>query len=256
MPFCALSFPPLGWSGRAAPCMDGRWGTEAAAAYGWLLHGRKHSLARMLKTLHHAQHPTAGTEWTSSRDLAWDDFRLVKAIADAKGLPAAAERLGVNHSTVFRRLGQIEDALGVALFERHRRLRADHGGRGNGGPGGALDEDDHRCFTRKLAGRELSPAGELRVTTSDTLLVHLLTPLFAALPRPLPGRAARHRPQQPAAQPVEARRRCGHPGHRQPAGDAGRPPGRPHRLGALWRRRRLPGAGAVRPRQPCSSAAG
>ena len=54
------------------------------------------------------------------RNLAWDDFRLVKAVADARGLTGAAERLGVNHSTTFRRLGQIEDALGVALFERHR----------------------------------------------------------------------------------------------------------------------------------------
>src|SRR5688572_6729350 len=56
----------------------------------------------------------------ASRNLAWDDFRLVKAIADTRGLTGAAERLGVNHSTMFRRLGQIEDALGVALFERHR----------------------------------------------------------------------------------------------------------------------------------------
>src|SRR5688572_13258716 len=55
------------------------------------------------------------------KNLAWDDFRLVKAIADAKGLPAAAEHLGVNHSTVFRRLRQIEEALGSALFERHRQ---------------------------------------------------------------------------------------------------------------------------------------
>jgi DNA-binding transcriptional LysR family regulator len=34
-------------------------------------------------------------------------------------------------------------------------------------------------FVRKLAGRELSPAGDLRVTTSDTLLAHFLTPIFA-----------------------------------------------------------------------------
>ncbi|MET0429301.1 MAG: LysR family transcriptional regulator, partial [Microvirga sp.] len=40
--------------------------------------------------------------------LAWDDIRLIKAVADARSLPAAALQLGVNHSTVFRRLGQIE----------------------------------------------------------------------------------------------------------------------------------------------------
>ena len=44
----------------------------------------------------------------------------MKTIAEARGLAGAAERLGVNHSTVFRRLGQIEERLGVKLFERHR----------------------------------------------------------------------------------------------------------------------------------------
>ena len=115
----------------------------------------------------------------ASRNLAWDDFRLVKAIADAKGLPGAAGRLGVNHSTMFRRLGQIEDALGVALFERHRTGYAlTIAGEEMAALAGRMDEGI-TAFTRKLAGRELSPAGELRVTTSDTLLVHLLTPLFA-----------------------------------------------------------------------------
>jgi DNA-binding transcriptional LysR family regulator len=113
------------------------------------------------------------------RNLAWDDFRLVKAVADARGLTGAAERLGVNHSTMFRRLGQIEDALGVALFERHRTGYAlTTAGEEMVALAERMD-DDVTAFARKLAGRELSPAGELRVTTSDSLLVHLLTPLFA-----------------------------------------------------------------------------
>lgn len=113
------------------------------------------------------------------RNLAWDDVRLVKTVFEAKGLAGAAERLGVNHSTVFRRLGQIEQGLGVKLFERHRTGYALT-------PAGeemtALAErmeDDVASFTRKLAGQALSPGGELRVTTNDTLLVHLLSPLFA-----------------------------------------------------------------------------
>src|SRR5918993_340581 len=111
--------------------------------------------------------------------LAWDDFKLVRLVAEAKGLTGAAERLGVNHSTVFRRLGQLEEALGAKLFERHRTGYALT-------PAGeemaALAErmaDDVAGFARKLAGQVLSPAGELRVTTNDTLLAHLLTPLFA-----------------------------------------------------------------------------
>ena len=52
--------------------------------------------------------------------LSWDDFRFVKAIADSRSLAGAATSLGVNHSTVFRRLGQIERQLGSRLFERGR----------------------------------------------------------------------------------------------------------------------------------------
>jgi DNA-binding transcriptional LysR family regulator len=111
--------------------------------------------------------------------IAWDDFRLIKAIADARGLPGAAARLSVNHSTVFRRLAQIEDGLGVALFERRRGgYVLTPAGEEMVGLAQRLD-DDITAFTRKLAGREWLPAGELRVTTSDSLLVHLLTPLLA-----------------------------------------------------------------------------
>jgi DNA-binding transcriptional LysR family regulator len=113
------------------------------------------------------------------KDLAWDDFRFVKAIADARGLTGAAERLGVNHSTMFRRLGQIEDAVGTALFERHRTGYAlTAAGEEMVALAERMDEDV-TAFARKLAGRQLAPAGELRVTTSDALLLHLLTPLFA-----------------------------------------------------------------------------
>ncbi len=115
----------------------------------------------------------------AAKPLAWDDFRLIKAIADKRALPAAAAALGINHSTVFRRLGQIEEALGIKLFERHRSGYV-------ATPAGeemvqlaARVDDDINAFARKLAGQEIKPAGELRVATNDTLVVDLLTPLFA-----------------------------------------------------------------------------
>lgn len=113
-----------------------------------------------------------------SHHLDWDDFRLVKIIAEANGLAGAAERLGVNHSTVFRRLGQMEEGLGVKLFERHR---TGYVLTSAGEEMTALAEQmeaNVTTFTRKLAGQAVAPAGELRITTNDTLLVHLLTPLF------------------------------------------------------------------------------
>jgi DNA-binding transcriptional LysR family regulator len=55
--------------------------------------------------------------------LNWDEFRLVKAIAESQSLVGAAERLGLNHSTIFRRLTALEAAIGVRLFDRLPRAR-------------------------------------------------------------------------------------------------------------------------------------
>ena len=111
--------------------------------------------------------------------LDWDDFRLVKIIAEANGLAGAAERLGVNHSTVFRRLGQMEENLGIKLFERHRTGYVLTPAGEEMSALAEQMEENVTTFTRKLAGQAVAPAGELRVTTNDTLLVHLLTPIFA-----------------------------------------------------------------------------
>jgi len=112
-------------------------------------------------------------------NISWDDFRLIKAIADARGLQGAAAQLGLNHSTVFRRLGQVEQALGATLFERHRSGYALTPVGEEMAELAARVDDDITGFTRKVAGRTIAPAGELRVTTNDSLLIHLLTPLFA-----------------------------------------------------------------------------
>lgn len=118
--------------------------------------------------------------------LSWDDFRYIKAIAQGRSLASAAEGLGVNHSTVFRRLGQIEGRLGSRLFERSRsgytltpcgeemvRLAEQM-------------ENEILSFERQVTGRDLRPSGELRVTTNDALLVHMLSDLFAGFRRAYP----------------------------------------------------------------------
>jgi DNA-binding transcriptional LysR family regulator len=118
--------------------------------------------------------------------LSWDDFRYVKAIADTRSLAGAASELAVNHSTVFRRLAQIEERLGSRLFERSRSAYALT-------PCGEemvrLAErmgEDIVAFERQVTGHDLRPSGELRVTTNDTVLVHMMTSIFAAFRKSYP----------------------------------------------------------------------
>jgi DNA-binding transcriptional LysR family regulator len=120
----------------------------------------------------------AGQMGDQLKALSWDDFRLVKAVADTGALPAAAVQIGVNHSTIFRRLRQIESALGFTLFERHRTGYTLTTAGEEMFKVAELLEENIGAFERRLAGREIKPSGELRVTTNDSLLIHLLTPLF------------------------------------------------------------------------------
>lgn len=119
--------------------------------------------------------------------LSWDDFRLIKAIADSSGLTGAAAFLRVNHSTVFRRLGQIEEAVGLPLFERRKTgYVATPAGEEMAALAGRMD-DDVSAFARRIAGREIEPSGEVRITTTDTLFLHLLIPIFHAFRLAHPG---------------------------------------------------------------------
>lgn len=115
-----------------------------------------------------------------SANLAWDDFRLIKAIADHDGLTGAAAALGVNHSTVFRRLGQIEEQLGLPLFERRKTGYVATTAGAEMTELAARMEEDVTAFGRRLAGRDVAPSGEVRVTTTDTLFLNLLLPIFVA----------------------------------------------------------------------------
>ena len=119
------------------------------------------------------------------RRLAWDDLQYVLAVGRAGSLSGAARELRVNHSTVFRRVGMIEEQLGVRLFDRHRDgYVATAAGEAVIGLAGKLD-DDILGLERKLAGEDLRPSGTVRVTTTDTL-IDTLVPLFGAFQKLYP----------------------------------------------------------------------
>ena len=48
-------------------------------------------------------------------ELDWSDLRYALAVGNTGGLAAAARQLGVNHTTVLRRLDALEARLGARL---------------------------------------------------------------------------------------------------------------------------------------------
>ncbi|MDX1755747.1 MAG: LysR family transcriptional regulator [Marinobacter sp.] len=129
---------------------------------------------------------SAATQKTRS-NLAWNDFELVLAIATAGSLSGASRALGVSHATVFRRLGDVEQRLGVTLFERSRSgYRPTLAGEELADTARIMDEAA-LAAERKVAGRDLEPSGEIWTTTTDSLLMGLLAPLFTQFRNKYPG---------------------------------------------------------------------
>ncbi len=51
--------------------------------------------------------------------LNWDDLKFILVVARARSLAGAARLIGVNETTVARRIAQAEKRLGARLFERN-----------------------------------------------------------------------------------------------------------------------------------------
>ncbi|MEC4771409.1 LysR family transcriptional regulator [Burkholderia cenocepacia] len=118
--------------------------------------------------------------------LSWNDLRLVLAVAQAGSLAGAARRLGISHATVFRRLTAIEAELGVKLFERTRAGYAPTPAGEDAAGAAERIQDEVHGVERRVAGRDVRPSGTVRVTTTDTLLSGLLSPVFASFRRACP----------------------------------------------------------------------
>lgn len=55
-----------------------------------------------------------------SRQPEWNDLRIFLAVARLGTISLAGERLGVEHTTISRRLDRLEASLGLVLFDRRR----------------------------------------------------------------------------------------------------------------------------------------
>jgi DNA-binding transcriptional LysR family regulator len=119
--------------------------------------------------------------------LSWDEFRLVKSIAEARSLVGAAELLGVNHSTVFRRLAAVESAVGARLFERSRTGYEPTAAGEEMIALAATMAESVLEFERRVAGRDIKPTGELSVTTPEAIGLHFMPAIVAQFQAQNPG---------------------------------------------------------------------
>ena len=99
--------------------------------------------------------------------LDWSNLQHFLALATTDSLPKAAERLGVNRTTVSRRITDLEKAFGATLFERRgRNLVLTQSGRDvlavAEGIDGALQGLGRRVF-----GRDERIEGTIRVTLTS-----------------------------------------------------------------------------------------
>lgn len=118
--------------------------------------------------------------------MDWDDIRYFLAVSRTGSIRGAASRLAVNHSTVSRRIGQLETQLGVRLFEKLPT------GYVITPAGEEILEQSERMeeqansLERQIYGRDTSLTGKLRVTLPQALATHLIMPDLVSFARANP----------------------------------------------------------------------
>lgn len=114
-------------------------------------------------------------------DFNWNDLRAFLAVARTGRLTTAAPRIGMDHTTVARRIGALEDGLGARLFARSPQGYAltAHGER-------LLPTAEKIESLAMLAGAELGEAdqavtGTVRIGAPEGFGSYILAPLMARL---------------------------------------------------------------------------
>lgn len=105
--------------------------------------------------------------------LEWNDLRFFLAIHRERTLAGAARLLGVEHTTVGRRLATMERALGATLFVRTPGGLLPTESAGQILPLAEQAERAVQGIERVALGEDSRPQGRVRVTTSETLVTFL-----------------------------------------------------------------------------------
>jgi DNA-binding transcriptional LysR family regulator len=108
------------------------------------------------------------------------DLPLILALARARTLAGAAEKLDVDLTTVYRRLNSLEHRLRVRLFDRSARGYQPTAAGERAAGAAERVETELLSLDREITGRDQQLSGVLRVTASETLSHAVLPRLFAA----------------------------------------------------------------------------
>lgn len=111
--------------------------------------------------------------------MEWSDVRIFLAVARTGTLGAAARSLHLSHPTIGRRLRALEEATGQVLFQR----TADGFVLTEEGLGilplAEQIEEGALAMERRLAGKQRTLDGTLRVTSADWFGAYVLPPVLA-----------------------------------------------------------------------------
>jgi DNA-binding transcriptional LysR family regulator len=115
----------------------------------------------------------------TNTDMNWDDLRFVIAVARHGSLLRAARELGVDHTTVGRRISSAEHALSSTLFTRHKTglvLTAD--GERLIGPLQQV-EDAVLAAQRRASADRSEIVGTVKITAPESFGIGWLAPRLA-----------------------------------------------------------------------------
>ena len=108
--------------------------------------------------------------------IDWDDLPYFLAVARQGSLNGASKLLGVNHSTVFRRINAIEHKLGARLFERlaegYLLTELGHSVLGHA----EAAENSIHALERVVAGKDFDLSGEINITAPLTIAECIVAP--------------------------------------------------------------------------------
>jgi DNA-binding transcriptional LysR family regulator len=109
-------------------------------------------------------------------DLDWDDFRYVLAIARGGTVSAAARSLGVDHTTVIRRVDRLERHLSAKLFDRRKSgYQLTEAGQRVAGSAEAM-ESTIAASQEQIGGSRARLTGTVRIGAPDGFGTHFLAP--------------------------------------------------------------------------------